>query len=341
VSTGNGSALPLLEAQELVKHYRIGGGLGRPSQVVRAVDGVSFQIRAGRTLGLVGESGCGKSTTGRVLLNLEPPTSGHVIFDGQNVTELRGRSMRALRRDMQLVFQDPYSSLNPRIRVRDILAEPFRIHGLGAGDSLETRISESLDLVGLAQESRNKFPHEFSGGQRQRIVIARAIALHPRLVVCDEPLSALDVSVQSQIINLLKELQGELKLTYLFISHDLSVVRHLCDEVAVMYLGGLVELGPRADVFEAPLHPYTQTLMSAIPVANPRIQKQRKRVLLHGDLPSPVNKPPGCPFHPRCPFAVERCRVDVPEWREIRPKHWAACHLAPLPTTSEIGLEHG
>ncbi|MHB8619127.1 MAG: ABC transporter ATP-binding protein [Chloroflexota bacterium] len=326
----------LVEACQLTKHYAVRGRFGGRA-FVRAVDGVSFHILAGRTLGLVGESGCGKSTTGRLLLNLEPPTSGTVRFDGRDITHLGGRPMRELRRDMQLVFQDPYSSLNPRMRVRQILAEPFKIHGIRGPARLRSEVAELLDLVGLAADSAGKFPHEFSGGQRQRIVIARAIALRPRFLVCDEPLSALDASVQSQIINLFRDLQRDLHLTYLFISHDLSVVRYLCDDVAVMYLGGLVEVGPKQDVFAEPLHPYTQTLISAIPIANPAIQRRRKRIPLRGDVPSPVNKPTGCHFHPRCPYAVERCAIEIPQWREIRPHHWAACHLAPLPATAELG----
>jgi oligopeptide/dipeptide ABC transporter ATP-binding protein len=333
---------PLVEALGLKKYYRVGTGIIRQAATVRAVDGVSLQIEAGRTLGLVGESGSGKSTIGRLLLNLEPPTAGRVLYEGRDITNLHGEAMRKLRKDMQIIFQDPYSSLNLRMRVRDILAEPFQIHGQANGN-LRAKISDLLDVVGLDQSAGAKFPHEFSGGQRQRIVIARAIALHPRFVVCDEPLSALDVSVQAQIINLLRDLQRELGLAYLFISHDLSVVRYLTDRVAVMYLGRVVELGPKADVFAAPLHPYTQSLMSAIPVPHPRLQRERKRFMLKGDVPSPLHHPPGCPFHTRCPFAESICQTEVPEFRAIRPDHVAACHLAPLPTTSVVSevVTHG
>lgn len=325
----------MLEARHLSKHYRL---RGRAGGVLKAVEDVSLAVDRGETLGLVGESGCGKSTTARLILKLEPATSGFLSFDGREIMDLKGHELRKLRREMQIVFQDPYSSINPRMQVGEVLAEPFRIHGLDGG-SVSTRVLELLDLVGLSAESAGKFPHEFSGGQRQRIVIARAIALRPKLVVCDEPVSALDVSVQSQIINLFRDLQKELRLTYVFISHDLSVIRHVSNRVAVMYLGSVVELGPRDDVFAAPLHPYTQALMSAIPIAQPRIQRTRRRVMLRGDVPSLLEKPAACAFHTRCPFAVDRCRVETPEWREVRPNHYAACHLAPLPTTSEVALQ--
>lgn len=328
---------PLLEAHNISKRYRVRGRLGG---TIQAVDDVSFAVDRGETLALVGESGCGKSTTARLILKLEPATAGTVTYEGRDITNLAGEELRKLRREMQIVFQDPYSSINPRMRVRDVLGEPFRIHGLGGGD-VAGRVAQLLDLVGLSSDSGRKFPHEFSGGQRQRIVIARAIALRPSLVVCDEPVSALDVSVQSQIINLFRDLQTELQLTYVFISHDLSVVRHVSNRVAVMYLGSLVELGPKQDVFAAPLHPYTQALMSAIPVAQPSVQRSRKRVMLRGDVPSLLNKPAACSFHTRCPFAVERCRTEVPLWREVRPSHFVACHLAPLPTTSEVAVEPG
>lgn len=318
---------PLLVADNIKKHYKQSAklfGLGR--SVVKAVDGVSFELMPGETLSLVGESGCGKSTTGRAVLYLERPTEGQVRYNGQDLSTLSGEQLRKLRKDMQIVFQDPYSALNGRMKVRDILTEPFRIHQLHPGHE-EQQARQLLEMVGLSPASLEKYPHEFSGGQRQRIVIARAIALRPKFIVCDEPVSALDVSVQSQIVNLFGQLQKELDLTYLFISHDLSVVRHVSDRVGVMYLGKMVELGHKAAVFDQPLHPYTQALMSAIPIPNPKIQRQREKITLRGELPSPLNPPTGCRFHTRCPWAVEQCRQIEPEWREARPDHWVACHL--------------
>ncbi|WP_339158715.1 dipeptide ABC transporter ATP-binding protein [Paenibacillus sp. FSL W8-0186] len=318
---------PLLVADNIKKHYKQSAklfGLGR--SVVKAVDGVSFDLMPGETLSLVGESGCGKSTTGRAVLYLERPTEGQVRYNGQDLSTLSGEQLRKLRKDMQIVFQDPYSALNGRMKVRDILTEPFRIHQLHPGQE-EQQARQLLEMVGLSPASLEKYPHEFSGGQRQRIVIARAIALRPQFIVCDEPVSALDVSVQSQIVNLFGQLQKELDLTYLFISHDLSVVRHVSDRVGVMYLGKMVELGHKAAVFDQPLHPYTQALMSAIPIPNPKIQRQREKITLRGELPSPLNPPTGCRFHTRCPWAVEQCRQIEPEWREARPDHWVACHL--------------
>ncbi|MGG4552289.1 ABC transporter ATP-binding protein [Paenibacillus humicus] len=318
---------PLLVADNIKKHYKQSAklfGLGR--SVVKAVDGVSFELMPGETLSLVGESGCGKSTTGRAVLYLERPTEGQVRYNGQDLSTLSGEQLRKLRKDMQIVFQDPYSALNGRMKVRDILTEPFRIHQLHPGQE-EQQARQLLEMVGLSPASLEKYPHEFSGGQRQRIVIARAIALRPKFIVCDEPVSALDVSVQSQIVNLFGQLQKELDLTYLFISHDLSVVRHVSDRVGVMYLGKMVELGHKAAVFDQPLHPYTQALMSAIPIPNPKIQRQREKITLRGELPSPLNPPTGCRFHTRCPWAVEQCRQIEPEWREARPDHWVACHL--------------
>ncbi|GAA0137049.1 dipeptide ABC transporter ATP-binding protein [Paenibacillus sp. YSY-4.3] len=318
---------PLLVADNIKKHYTQSAklfGLGR--SVVKAVDGVSFELMPGETLSLVGESGCGKSTTGRAVLYLERPTEGQVRYNGQDLSTLSGEQLRKLRKDMQIVFQDPYSALNGRMKVRDILTEPFRIHQLHPGQE-EQQARQLLEMVGLSPASLEKYPHEFSGGQRQRIVIARAIALRPKFIVCDEPVSALDVSVQSQIVNLFGQLQKELDLTYLFISHDLSVVRHVSDRVGVMYLGKMVELGHKAAVFDQPLHPYTQALMSAIPIPNPKIQRQREKITLRGELPSPLNPPTGCRFHTRCPWAVEQCRQIEPEWREARPDHWVACHL--------------
>lgn len=319
---------PLIIVDELTKHY--GQATSRfdlrKRPVVKAVDGVSFQVQAGETLGLVGESGCGKSTTGRAVLYLERPTSGTTWFNGQDLSTLQAEQLRKLRKDMQIVFQDPYSSLNVRMKIRDILKEPFQIHGLYRGQEAQ-QVKQLLELVGLPQSSLDKYPHEFSGGQRQRIVIARAIALRPKFIVCDEPVSALDVSVQSQIVNLFGQLQTELDLTYLFISHDLSVVRHVSDRVGVMYLGKMVELGHKSQIFQKTLHPYTQALMSAIPIPNPKLQRQREKITLRGELPSAMNPPQGCRFHTRCPWAEERCRQEEPIWREAEPEHWVACHL--------------
>lgn len=324
----SGSSSPLLIVEDLKKYYGSGKGLWKKEQrLVKAVDGVSFELQAGETFGLVGESGCGKSTTGRAILHMERPTSGKVIFDGKDLSELSREELRQQRKDMQIVFQDPYSSLNARMKVRDILEEPFRIHGLHRGQESK-HVEELLDMVGLPTASLEKYPHEFSGGQRQRIVIARAIALRPKFIVCDEPVSALDVSVQSQIVNLFGQLQRELDLTYLFISHDLSIVRHMSDRVGVMYLGRLVELGEKSQIFQNPRHPYTQALMSAIPVPNPKVQRTREKITLRGELPSPLNPPTGCRFHTRCPWAEERCKLSEPAWRETEKGHWVACHLA-------------
>ncbi|MCU6790901.1 dipeptide ABC transporter ATP-binding protein [Paenibacillus sp. WQ 127069] len=326
--TGNQeAAAPLIVVDNIKKHYTQSSRLfGLSRSVVKAVDGVSFELAAGETLGLVGESGCGKSTTGRAVLYLERPTQGKTWYNGQDLSTLSGEDLRQLRRDMQIVFQDPYSSLNVRMKVREILTEPFHIHDLYSGQQAQ-QAKQLLEMVGLPQASLDKYPHEFSGGQRQRIVIARAIALRPKFVVCDEPVSALDVSVQSQIVNLFGQLQKELNLTYLFISHDLSVVRHVSDRVGVMYLGKMVELGSKKAIFQKPLHPYTQALMSAIPIPNPKIQRQREKITLRGELPSPLNPPVGCRFHTRCPWAEERCRQVEPERREAEPNHWVACHL--------------
>ena len=320
----------LLDVKDLVMHFPLTQGIifQRKVGAVRAVDGVSFQIKRGETLGLVGESGCGKSTTGRAILQLYKPTAGSVIFEGQDLTKLKGEQMRRMRRQVQMIFQDPYASLNPRMTVGSIIAEPLEIHGLAKGREKSQRVQELLSVVGLNPYFANRYPHEFSGGQRQRIGIARALAVNPGFIVCDEPISALDVSIQAQIINLLEELQNEFGLTYLFIAHDLSVVRHISDRIAVMYLGKIVELADHLELYRNPLHPYTKALLSAVPIPDPVIERKRERIILTGDVPSPVNPPSGCRFHTRCPLADTICREQEPEFREVTPGHWAACHFA-------------
>jgi len=317
----------LLDVTNLVKHFPIKKGwLGKPKNFVRAVDGVSFFIRPGETLGLVGESGCGKSTTGRTILRLHQPTSGQIVFDGTDLNKLRAEEMRKKRKDLGIIFQDPYSSLNPRMMVGDIIGEPLLVQGMTNARERTARVHAMLEEVGLAPYHYRRFPHEFSGGQRQRIGIARSVIYSPKLIVCDEPVSALDVSIQSQVLNLLKDLQQKHKLTYLFIAHNLSVVKHISDRVGVMYLGKIVELASSADLYANPTHPYTQALLSAIPHADPDHKMDRLR--LKGDVPSPVNPPSGCRFHTRCHMAVEQCKLEDPAWREIRPDHFVACHLA-------------
>jgi len=320
------SAPPLLEVQGLKKHYPVRKGvLSSIVGYVYAVDGISFAIAAGETLGLVGESGCGKSTAGKAILKLVEPTAGTVKLKGERIDHLDRRAMRPYRRALQVVFQDPYSSLNPRLSVGEIVGEPLANYGIAGGEDLKERVARIFAKVGLREEAMARYPHEFSGGQRQRIGIARALALNPSLIVLDEPVSALDVSVQAQVVNLLKDLQQELKLSYLFIAHDLAVVEHISHRVAVMYLGKIVELAQKDALFTAPLHPYTEALLSAVPRPDP--DARRQRIILAGDVPSPINPPRGCRFHTRCPYAEARCRVEEPAMREVQPGRFVACHL--------------
>jgi oligopeptide transport system ATP-binding protein len=323
------SADALITVRGLAVHFPVLSGLVRRRQVgtVHAVDGVDFTIRRGETLGLVGESGCGKSTLGRAILQLVRPTAGQVHFDGTELTGLRDEALRPLRRRMQMVFQDPYSSLNPRMSVGETVTEPMRVHGLASGRDSREKAAELFRLVGLAPDMLDRFPHEFSGGQRQRIGIARALAAEPDFIVCDEPVSALDVSIQAQIINLFEELRERLGLTYLFVAHDLAVVRHLSDRVAVMYLGQIVEIAPRGNLYARPLHPYTQALLSAVPVPDRAVEMRRQRILLQGEVPSPLNPPSGCRLHPRCAQAFATCRTIVPKLQQKEDGHWVACHL--------------
>jgi oligopeptide transport system ATP-binding protein len=318
----------LLEIRDLVKHFPIKSGVLIDRQVgaVQAVDGVTLTVKGGETLGLVGESGSGKSTLCRTILQLIPPTSGSVRFEGQELVGRRGRALQPLRREMQMIFQDPYASLNPRQRVGQIIGTPLRIHGLASGETLKRQVNELLEHVGLGPEHYNRFPHEFSGGQRQRIGIARALALRPKLIIADEPVSALDVSIQAQIINLLEDLQDEFKLTYLFVAHDLGVIRHVSDRIAVMYLGKIVELGPAEEVYSNPIHPYTLTLLSALPIPDPKANAARHPIIPEGDIPSPANPPAACRFHTRCPYASEICSQEEPPLVNYGNDHWAACH---------------
>ena len=319
----------LVSVKDLKKHFPIMRGvLRRQVGAVRAIDGISFDIRRGETLGLVGESGSGKSTTGRVILQLERATEGTVSFEGTDLTTITGNQLRSLRPRMQMIFQDPHASLNPRMTVASIIGEPLTEHNRAKGEDRRKRIEELLSLVGLEPKHANRYPHEFSGGQRQRIGIARAIALNPDFIVCDEPIAALDVSIQAQVVNLLEDLQEVLGLTYLFISHDLSMIRHIADRVAVMYLGKIMELANVDQLYTSPKHPYTQALLSAVPVPDPQVEATRKRVILQGDIPSPANPPPGCPFNTRCPVAQPRCVEEVPEWRRLPSGQWVACHFA-------------
>jgi peptide/nickel transport system ATP-binding protein len=324
-------SVPILEVNDLKKHFQVGGGLFRKRAFVYAVDGVSFTIARGETLALVGESGCGKSTVGRAILRLFDITDGQVVLDGRRIDDLPAATLRPLRRRVQVVFQDPFSSLNPRMRVRDILAEPMRNFGLAkSAADVAARVEALMDKVRLPRDAVDRWPHEFSGGQRQRIGIARALAAEPDLIVCDEAVSALDVSVKAQIVNLLQDIQQELGLALLFISHDLAIVEHMTHRVAVMYLGKIVEVAPKRAIFAAPRHPYTKALLSAVPVPEPGAA--RERIILKGDVPSPINPPKGCRFHTRCPYAFDRCRSEEPELRSTETGHLAACHLHDLPT---------
>ncbi len=327
--------MPLLKVEHLTKEFPTGSGFlaGKFSKkVVSAVNDISFEINPGETFGLVGESGCGKSTTGRAIMHLDPATSGKVYFEGKDISKMSGKELKAMRREMQFIFQDPYASLNPRMTIGEIIAEPMVIHGVGTKEERIERVRELLDVVGLNPEHINRYPHEFSGGQRQRVGIARSFILRPKLIICDEPVSALDVSIQAQVLNLLKDLQKQYGTAYLFIAHDLSVVQHISDRVAVMYLGKMVELSDWKSLYAEPSHPYTQSLLSAVPIPDPDVQKGRKRIILAGDPPSPIDPPTGCRFHTRCPIAQAKCAQETPEFREIDGGHYCACHFAePFP----------
>ena len=326
---------PLLKVEHLHKEFPTGSGFmgGKFSKkVVSAVNDLSFEIRAGETFGLVGESGCGKSTTGRAIMHLDPPTSGKVYFEGRDISKMNKKELKAMRREMQFIFQDPYASLNPRMTIGEIISEPMVIHGIGTPEERIERVRELLDVVGLNPEHINRYPHEFSGGQRQRVGIARSFILRPKLIICDEPVSALDVSIQAQVLNLLKDLQKQYGTAYLFIAHDLSVVQYISDRVAVMYLGKMVELSDWKSLYAEPNHPYTQALLSAVPIPDPDVQQNRKRIILAGDPPSPIDPPSGCRFHTRCPIAQAKCSEEAPEFREIGEGHFCACHYAaPFP----------
>jgi oligopeptide/dipeptide ABC transporter ATP-binding protein len=325
MSNANGSVLVRIE--NLKKHFPVRiGAYAEHKATVQALNGVSFNIHQGETLGLVGESGCGKSTAGQTILQLHRPTSGKVYYRETDITQLKEKQLRTLRPKMQIIFQDPYSTLNPRMTVGAAIAEPMQVHHLVPNNNQADKVAELLRIVGLNPSYGNRYPHEFSGGQRQRICIARALACQPEFIVCDEPISALDVSIQAQVVNLLQDLQEEFGLTYLFIAHDLSVVRHISDRIAVMYLGQLVELAQKEALFERPYHPYTQALLSAVPKPDPKYEKKRERIVLTGDVPSPINPPTGCRFHPRCPLASEMCTKEAPKWNEITPGRWIACH---------------
>jgi oligopeptide transport system ATP-binding protein len=328
MSTDNNNNV-LLRVDDLYMHFPIYRGvIRRQVGAVHAVDGVTFSIKRGETMGLVGESGCGKSTTGRAILQLYKPTAGHVYYKDTDLTTLKREDMRKMRREMQMIFQDPYASLNPRMTVGDIIGEPLAVHSVASGKEIQEHVENLLNLVKLSPAFASRYPHEFSGGQRQRIGVARALALQPSLIICDEPISALDVSIQAQVVNLLEDLQGQFNLTYLFIAHDLSMVRHISTRVAVMYLGIIVEIADRADLYENPKHPYTQALLSAVPIPDPVADAKRQRRVLEGDVPSPVNPPSGCRFRTRCWLADKICEEQRPEFREIAPNHFVACHMA-------------
>ncbi|MBP7227659.1 MAG: dipeptide ABC transporter ATP-binding protein [Longilinea sp.] len=319
----------LLKVEGLVKHFPIvkGSLVRRQVGAVKAVDGLTFNVYRGETLGLVGESGCGKSTTGRAILQLHRPTAGVVEFEGKDLVRMKGEELRHMRRRMQMIFQDPYASLNPRMTVGEIIGEPLIVHGIMTKKEAENRVEELLALVGLNPAYANRYPHEFSGGQRQRVGVARALALQPALIVCDEPISALDVSIQAQVVNLLEDLQGQFGLTYLFIAHDLSMVRHISNRIAVMYLGVMVELADRDELYTNALHPYTQALLSAVPIPDPVAEEKRRRQILQGEIPSPINPPSGCRFRTRCPLAADICAQERPAWREVGTEHFVACHM--------------
>jgi oligopeptide transport system ATP-binding protein len=318
----------LIEVKNLKMHFPVTEGIVIPKVVahVKAVDGITFDIKKGETLGLVGESGCGKTTTGRCILQLERPTAGEIVYGGQNLNDLKLKQLVPYRQKIQVIFQDPYSSLNPRMKIREILAEPMRVHKIITDNAeRDRRVMELLNVVGLSTRFADRYPHEMSGGQRQRVGIARALALNPEFIVCDEAVSALDVSIQAQVINLLEDLRDEFGLTYLFIAHDLSVVRHLCHRVAVMYLGNMVELAECDELFDNPIHPYTKALLDAVPIPDPTVEGQREHKIIKGEIPSPMNPPSGCVFHPRCEVAVDNCSKTIPEFREVKPGHWVAC----------------
>ena len=317
----------LVRVENLKKYFPITRGVfQRHVGDIKAVDGLNFFVRRGETLGLVGESGCGKSTTGRTILQLYRPTAGKVYFEGQDLTTMKGERLRRMRRKMQMIFQDPYASLNPRMTIGNIIGEPLEVHGIAKGKEKRERVQELLRLVGLNPYFVNRYPHEFSGGQRQRIGVARALALNPSFIVCDEPVSSVDVSIQAQIVNLLEDLQAQFGMAYLFIAHDLSMVRHISDRVAVMYLGKIVELTDRDELYENPLHPYTQALLSAVPIPDPEVEERRQRIILEGDVPSPANPPKGCNFNTRCPVVMDICKEQEPEFKEVSSGHWVACH---------------
>ncbi len=323
---------PLIQVRNLKKSFPV------KNLQLKAIDDISFDIHEGETLGLVGESGCGKSTLGKMLLRLDTPTEGEILFRQRNLLHIPSREIQAIRKEMQIIFQDPYASLNPRMTIQEILAEPYEIHKCARGADKEEQIDALLCLVGLNSSFKGRFPHELSGGQRQRIGIARALSLQPKFLVCDEPISALDVSVQAQIINLLKKLQSDLKLTYLFIAHDLGVVKYISTRVAVMYLGRFMEMAPSEELYREPLHPYTQALLSAIPIPDPKLERSRTKVLLKGEIPSPVNPPKGCVFNTRCPFAKPICQTIKPKWKEVSPEHFVACHLFDPPASSSLPI---